>query len=208
MNYVFGFFCIRIGKQNNSLALQASGRHLQLDTFSTLAIIIGLIVLKITGLLFIDYLLAFLISLVILYNGYRIIKASLDGIMDKTDEKLLQHFVDVINQNRCSNWIDLHQLRVIKYGMMLHIDCHLTIPWYYTIRESQQTTKSLSRIIEKAFGDTIEISVHTDACCSFSCPICSMSACKHRQFPSEGNLIWTLEKMIDKRMYNAPKEVS
>ena len=83
INYLAGATCLTIGKRNKSLALQASGKHLQTDTFSTLAIIVGLLVMLVTKLYWLDKVIAFAMSLYIIYNGYKIIRESLAGIMDE-----------------------------------------------------------------------------------------------------------------------------
>lgn len=152
LNYIAGTVCIRIGKKNQSLALQASGKHLQTDTYSTLAIILGLLLMLFTGLAWIDKALAAVMSIYIMYNGYQIVRASLAGIMDEADMALLQRFVDVLNANRQENWIDLHNLRVIKYGITLHIDCHLTVPWYLNIHEAHQEIDQLGPLFARNLG--------------------------------------------------------
>ena len=138
INYVAGYFCLQIGKRNHSIALESSGKHLQLDTYSTIAIIAGLIAIIYTHWIWLDTAIALAVSCLILYNGYRIIRKSLAGIMDEADADLLQQFVVILNNNRSTNWIDLHNLRVIKYGSTLHVDCHLTVPWYLNIHEAHE----------------------------------------------------------------------
>ncbi|MBC7651671.1 MAG: cation transporter, partial [Deinococcales bacterium] len=99
INYAAGYICINIGKRNKSIALESSGRHLQLDTYSTLAIIIGLVVIIYTKWIWLDSIIAMAVSGLILYNGYRIIRKSLAGIMDEADGELLQQFVTILNNN-------------------------------------------------------------------------------------------------------------
>src|SRR5690606_32689660 len=67
------------------------------------------------------------------------------------------------NENRRKNWIDLHNLRIIKYGSVLHIDCHLTLPWHLNVREAQEESEALATLVRKEFGDSIELFVHIDA---------------------------------------------
>lgn len=196
INYVAGVICSNIGKRNNSLALQASGKHLQLDTFSTLIIIAALIVMLFTQLFWLDKVVAFVMSIFIIYNGYKIIRKSLAGIMDEADMELLQKLVSVLNVNRRPNWIDLHNLRVIKYGSVLHIDCHLTVPWYMNVIEAHAEVEALISLIKREFGDTIEMFVHTDACLEPSCPICLKENCYHRLHPFNHRVMWTLENII------------
>ncbi|TAE58827.1 MAG: cation transporter, partial [Bacteroidetes bacterium] len=123
INYVLGFLAVRMGKKNNSLALTASGKHLQSDTYSTLGIIAGLVLLYVTHLAWIDSAVAFLFAFLIMFTGYKIVRGSLAGIMDEADEALLDSLVTQLQAARRSNWIDLHNLRIIKYGSTLHLDC-------------------------------------------------------------------------------------
>lgn len=196
INFLAGTICLRIGKKNTSLALQASGKHLQVDTYSTLGIIAGLIVILLTGLNWLDKVIALGMSIVVMYNGYRIIRSSLAGIMDEADMKLLNQFLQVLNEHRRTNWIDLHNLRVIKYGALLHFDCHLTVPWYLNIHEAHLEIDQLEALIKKEFGDAIELFVHTDGCLPFSCTICTKTDCAVRQQPLKGKLVWTMQNII------------
>lgn len=200
LNFVAGTICLRLGKKNNSLALQASGKHLQIDTYSTLAIIAGLIIILFTKLYWLDKLIALVMSILIIYNGYKIIRSSLAGIMDEADMELLKKFIEVLNKNRSENWVDLHNLRVIKYGSLLHVDCHLTVPWYLNINEAHREIDRLSVLIKQEFGDMIELFVHTDGCLPFSCRICDKN-CDHRQDKFEQKLEWTLTNVISDKKH-------
>ncbi|MBV9986124.1 MAG: cation transporter [Chitinophagaceae bacterium] len=206
LNFIAGTICLQIGKRNNSLALRASGRHLQVDTYSTLGIIAGLVIILFTGLYWLDRLIALVMALVVVYNGYRILRASLAGIMDEADIQLLQRFVKVLNDNRRENWVDLHNLRVIKYGSLLHIDCHLTVPWYLNVREAHIEIDALDGLIKQEFGDAIELFVHTDGCLPFGCPICIKPDCAVREHVFEKRLEWTLENVVSNEKHRLERE--
>jgi cation diffusion facilitator family transporter len=203
VNFVAGIVCKKIGKQNNSIALQSSGKHLVVDTYSTIVIIAALVVMYFSGLLWLDKIVALLMSFVIMYNGYKIIRQSLAGIMDEADKELLSHLIKWLNQNRRENWIDLHNLRVIKYGSVLHIDCHLTVPWYLNVKEAHDEIEALAALIKKEFGDAIEMFVHSDACMNFSCNICTKENCNVRQHPFAKKIEWVLENVIPDKKHNA-----
>lgn len=196
LNFIAGTISRRVGARNKSLALEASGKHLQIDTYSTLAVIGGLVIMLLTRLYWLDKVIALVMSVIIILNGYRIIRASLAGIMDEADIKLLENFVEVLNIHRRANWVDLHNLRVIKYGPLLHVDCHLTVPWYLNVHEAHLEIDELELLIKKNFGDVMELFVHTDACLPFSCSICIKENCNVRQQPLKARLLWTLENVI------------
>lgn len=195
INYVAGYICIKTGKRNNSLALVASGKHLQTDTYSTIGIIIGLILLFFLKLWWIDSAVAILFAFVIIFTGYKIIRSSISGIMDEADTTLINQLVRMLNENRRENWIDLHNLRIIKYGGTLHIDCHLTLPWYLNIREANIEIDTLFEIVKKEFGQSMEIFVHSDGCNDFGCRICCKQNCNVRQHAFEKKIEWTVDNI-------------
>lgn len=195
INYVVGHFSIKNGKKNNSLALIATGKHMQSDTYATSGIVIGLILIYFTHQTWIDSLVAFIFALIIIVSGYKILRSSIAGIMDEADDELLEKMVAFCETSRRENWVDLHNLRFIKYGGTLHLDCHLTIPWFFNIHEGHKEIDELEKIVKDNFGDSVELFVHTDGCMDFSCKICSKTECPLRKHPFEKKINWTIENV-------------
>ena len=195
INFIAGTICLNIGRKNNSLALIASGKHLRTDTWSTLGIIIGLILLYFTKLQWLDSIVAIIFSCFIIYTGYKIIRTSIAGIMDEADIELLKKLVALLNANRKENWIDLHNVRMIKYGGTLHMDCHLTVPWYLNVREAHDEIEALAALVRNEFGETVELFVHSDDCREFSCRICYKKDCLVRLHEFENRVEWTIDNI-------------
>lgn len=196
VNYAMGFYCVRIGEKNQSMALTASGRHLQTDTLSTLGIIGGLVILYFTQWGWVDSAVALVFGLFIMYTGVKILNGSLAGIMDKADLGLLERMAQLLENNRAENWVDLHNMRVIKYGAVLHLDCHLTVPWYLNVQEAHQEIDQLASLVRTEFGESLELFVHNDGCLPFSCRLCNKSNCEKRQLPFEKKVTWTLDSIL------------
>ena len=196
VNFAVGAIAIHKGKQNNSMALHAGGKHLQSDTWSTLGIIVGLILIKYTGIALLDGVVSLIFATIILYTGYHILRGSIAGIMDEADMALLKNMIAWLGKCRQTNWIDLHNLRVIKYGGLLHVDCHLTVPWYINVNEAHLEIDALTTLIRAEFGESMEFFVHTDGCLESSCPICTKADCPVRKHPFEHRVEWTLANVI------------
>ncbi len=204
VNAFAGGICIKTGNKNNSPALIASGKHLLIGTYSILAIIAGLLLIMITHIDWLDKLIAFAMSIFIFYNGYKIIRTSLAGIMDEADLKLLNKFVTILNEERSENWVDLHNFRIIKYGSQLHIDCHLTVAWYLNVHEAHKEVDAIKKIFLQTFGDSLELFVHTDGCQPFSCSICFKEDCPKRKNIFTHKIDWTLQNIILNKKHNDP----
>jgi cation diffusion facilitator family transporter len=202
-NFAMGAICVQTGRKNNSLALISSGKHLHSDALSTVGILGGLILIYLTGILWLDSVVAFVFALFILYTGAKIIRSSVAGIMDESDNALLERLVVILDKNRRKNWVDLHNLRIIKYGSTLHVDCHVTVPWYLNVHEAHDEVENLGKIVRHEFGYSIELFVHTDGCLPISCPICIKDDCTVRQHPLQRRVIWTVENIQLDRKHQA-----
>lgn len=196
INYVVGYLTERRGNKANSMVLVAGGKHLKTDAYSTAGILVGLLLLYLTGQVWLDSAVAILFGAFICYTGYRILRASLAGIMDEADYELLKRIVRVLNDNRRENWIDIHNLRVIKYGNTLHIDCHLTVPWYLTVLEAHEEVEAVGALVREQIDPDIELFIHTDPCVEVSCPICTKTDCDVRRAPLRKRVEWDLDKVI------------
>lgn len=208
VNWLLGFVSLQQGRKNNSMALMASGRHLQTDTYSTAAIIAGLLLISVTGFTWIDGAVAIGFGLFIIYPGYKILRVSLAGIMDEADMELLEKMVDVLEKNRHHNWVDLHNLRVIKYGNVLHMDCHLTVPWYLNVNQAHQEIDELRKLVRTNFGESLELFAHSDGCRYFQCSICKKSDCPVRQHPFDGVIDWNLDNALRNKKHGEGRVAS
>ncbi len=196
INFLLGTYCIQIGKRNKSIALTASGRHLQSDTYTTLGIVVGLILIKLTGVKWIDSVSGIFFGGLILVQGYRIIRQTVAGIMDEADMELLLQVIKVLDENKLPVWIDLHNLRIIKYGPLMHLDCHLSVPWYFNVNEAHKAVDALEALVAQNFPHALEMFVHLDGCMPpDSCRVCPVEDCAERKRPFEERLEWTFENI-------------
>lgn len=204
VNFALGAWCIKKGKATHSLALQASGKHLQTDTLTTVGILVGLALISLTGWLWLDGAVALLFGIYILYTAIVILRAAMAGIMDEADESLIEQILLTLNANRRENWIDIHNLRIIKYGEILHIDAHLTVPWFLNVNEAHAEIDRLQALFAQT-NRPIELFIHTDGCIPASCAICTQQSCAHRQKPHERTIVWTVQTLIknQRHQYNS-----
>lgn len=197
LNFLLGSLMQRVGRQQHSITLQAGGKHLKMDALSSAGLVIGLFVLWMTELNWVDHAAAILFGIYILYSGYQLIRESLAGIMDEANYALVEKVVQVLEEGRRENWIDVHNLRIITYGADLHIDCHLTIPWYFDARTAHAEVKDLEELLAQAHPTDVEVFVHLDPCRPpTSCSLCAKRNCRERLADQEAHLEWTSELLM------------
>lgn len=195
VNYLLGYISIRKGEQENSLVLISSGKHLQSDTVTTLGVVISLIVVYFTRLYWLDSVVALLFGFYIIYIGYKIVRKSLSGIMDEQDPELLREIIKVLEENRRTEWIDVHNLKIQQFGASLHIDAHITLPWYYSLRDAHKEMEKMIILLAGRVKRNIEFNFHMDDCKPISCPVCRIADCPVREQDFIKKVTWTPENV-------------
>lgn len=201
INFLLGGILIFYGNKNNSIIMQADGKHLISDGVSTVGMIIGLSIIYFTNYFWLDNVVAIAFGIILFVTGWGILKKSVPGIMDEADMKVLEEIINVIQNNRQDNWIDLHNLRLIKYGSVYHVDCHMTMPWYFTVKEAHAENLKVEQLIQKYFGEKAEMFIHFDPCKTTSCKICKKSDCKVRENAFEKQLTWGLDNSLNQSQH-------
>lgn len=196
VNFGLGVITERYGKQHHSPTMVASGKHLKSDGYSSLGLIIGLAIVLLTNLVWLDSVIAILFGLLIGYTGIKEIRKSVAGIMDEADLKLLGKIIDHLDKERLPNWIDLHNMRVQKFGSQIHVDCHMTLPYFLTVKEGHDEVEKLENSVKSQFKEGFEIFIHTDPCTPSSCKLCLKDNCPVRQQGFEKRTKWSLGNVL------------
>lgn len=182
-NWIAGWYSIRMGRRYDSIALVAGGKHLQSDTWSTVGLVAGLLLLYFTRIPWIDSVLALIFGTLIGITGIRILRKTVGGLMDKADREVLERIVRLVSEHRQPEWIDVHNLKAIRYGSLLYVDCDLTLPWYYNIAQGHNACEALKDTLEKGFGGRMLVSIHSDSCQEKHCVHCPVCECPYRRSP-------------------------
>jgi len=196
INYIVGHICIKQGEKVKSPVLISGGEHLKTDTYSTLGILFGVVLIVITDFKWMDSVAALVFAIIIIITGYRIIRRSIGGIMDESDQAIIKEIIELLNKERKINWIDVHNMRVINYAGFYHIDCHLTVPYYISVNEAHTIMDSLTEVIDQHFNSRVEFFVHVDGCIEKQCNICNIANCSMRKSAFTGQIEWTYDNII------------
>lgn len=196
VNLGVGFLLIRSGKRLSSVALVGDGQHLYIDAMSTLISCLALVLVAATGNVLFDAGAALLLGVFIVVNGYRMIRRSVSGLMDESDVTTVEQVIQELQRYRQPQWIDVHNLRVLRYGADLHIDCHMQIPYYFSLEEVHTELNKIERLIRQHFDVDVEMFVHADPCTFAACSLCRMPECPVRQHAFTREIGWTLTNTV------------
>jgi cation diffusion facilitator family transporter len=196
LNYLVGWYSIRVGKKNNSIALISGGKHLQSDTYSSIGLVLGLLILFFTKIAWIDSAIGLLFGTIIILTGYRILKETTSNLMDEVDFKLISEIVRLLNKNRTDDWIDIHNLKLVKYGSSYHVNFDIILPWYMNICDAHNEGEKIKKIIIDNFADDIVFTIHNDDCRMSFCENCKKPDCRDRKNPFVTEIIFNTENLI------------
>lgn len=202
VNAILGYRLVRIGTRTGSLALTADGKHLLTDVYTSIGVVLGLILVYVTGWTVLDPLTACAVALNIIISGFRLIRQSVSHLLDAADERVLGSIVDSLQHIRRPEWIDLHHLRSWSSGNRHHIDFHLTLPRYWDLEQSHATETVVEEWVVEHLGGQGEVLIHLDPCTSHHCPFCQMPDCPVRRMPFRSALPWTVESSIADPMFH------
>jgi len=195
INGSLGYYMVWRGRSLRSITIEADGRHLLADMITSVALVIGLLLIHFTKIVWLDSALSILVALYILFSSYKLVRRSVSGLMDEADFGVVTEVIKVLNEKRRDEWIDIHNFRAQKYGNELHIDCHLTLPNYFDLNRVHLEVKLVDQLINSEVTQT-ELFIHTDPCIPECCHYCSMPNCPIRSEPKREEIAWTMDKII------------
>jgi cation diffusion facilitator family transporter len=202
LNYLIGWYSIKIGKKYNSIALISGGKHLQSDTYSSIGLVVGLVLLYFTKLAWLDSLIALIFGTIIILTGFKILKETTSSLMDKADFILIEQFGKIIDNNKSDEWIDIHNFKLVKYGNVFHINCDLVLPYNMQLDEAHEEGEKLKNLLVSKFPEDIVFNVHTDDCFKSYCKHCTKKNCKERKDEFETKITFDLESFTKERLEN------
>jgi cation diffusion facilitator family transporter len=180
-NGVMGFFIQLRGKYLYSEALRSSGTHLMTDAVTSVGVIISLFLVKLTGLVWVDSLVAVIFGFFLCFSGVKILIRSGYVLMDGLDKETLKVIAELFEKNYMPGVIDIHYTRVIRSGSYHHIDCHMVIPEFWSVAEAHTFSEKFESDFVIEYPIEAELRIHLDPCRRVYCENCEVADCPIRQ---------------------------
>ena len=195
LNLFLGFYLVKKGKLTNSIALVADGKHVLTDSITSLGVLVALIIVLITKYILLDPIMAIFVALNIIWTGYKLMRESFGGLMNETDKALLETITQKIIGIRKSFWIDIHHFRFWKSAERIFVDLHLTLPYYFTIKQSHQQEDEISELLT-TINPNAQVVIHMDYCDEALCKFCDFIECEVRKEPRSKVVDWNTDKLL------------
>lgn len=197
INGALGFYLKMRGKKLKSLALSGSGDHLISDFVTSLGLVVGLFLIKVTGFMWIDVAMAASIGILFAFTGFNLVKKSLSGLMDGEDLAMIKQLGKLFQKHAFPGIIRIHHTRVVRSGRYHHVDAHLVVPEFWSVEKAHDETVRFEKSVIKEYEFDGEMHLHLDPCRRAYCEVCDLGECPVRQEKFEKRLAFTLEELTD-----------
>jgi len=182
---------VAAGRRYDTPALVADGEHLRADAVTTLGVLIGLVLVRLTGLVVLDALVALAIAAWLLWTGGSLVRRALRGLMDEVDPERMAAVADGLEKARQPGWLAPHRARVHRLGPKSHVDIHLVAPRYWSLEQAHEVTERVEDALREVLGAQSEANVHMEPCTDMNCPRCDVEDCPIRAAAFAGRAPWT-----------------
>lgn len=162
MNGVLGFYLMRLGKRYHSLVLEADGKHILADCFTSLGVLLALVLTRLTGWIYFDPLLALLVGCNILWTGCKLLYNAFHGLMDRADAKLNKEIRAFLEKATRESGLCFHRLRHRNAGNRLMIEVHLLFPPDLSLFHAHELATHIESSVERAFDQPTELITHLE----------------------------------------------
>lgn len=163
VNFFVSRYLFRVAGETDSIALKADALHLSTDVLTSLGVMAGLVLIKITGLQIFDPLVAVLVALLIIKASYDLTKEAFSPLLDtKLPEEEEKDIINIIRRYQ-DNFVEYHKLRSRKSGSERHIDLHLVVPHNKPIKEVHLMCDQIEEEIEIRFSSS-QVLIHAEPC--------------------------------------------
>jgi cation diffusion facilitator family transporter len=195
VNAILGMFLLHIGRTHHSATLVASGEHVFSDFWTSAGVAIGLFLVQLTGIQWLDPLVALIVGLLLGFTGVKLVRRSVGGLLDEEDRELLETLLKIIQEYSPSGVIQVHHCRVIRSGRYHHIDAHAVVPEFWDVAIAHDRTEQFEREIMRIYPFQGELHLHVDPCRRAYCQHCDIAACPVRAKAFMQRRVFSIEEL-------------
>lgn len=162
VNLGLGGFLVWRGKKSNSLILVANGKHVLTDSWTSFGVVFGLMLTQFTGWLPFDPLIAIAVALNILWEGGKLVRQSVGGLMDEANPELEKLIHSVLETETKKRNLKYHELRYRDSGISVWIEFHLLFPKGTMLDDAHTLSTEIETTLSNSLKQKSHIVTHLE----------------------------------------------
>ncbi len=152
---------LKVARVTDSMALESNARNITADIYSSAGVLVGLTVIRFTGLNILDPIIALLISLIIFKTAYEVLKKSFGGLMDVSLPEAEENVVRAAITEHTGEVVSFHNLQTRKAGSRRYINLHLVMPKDISLEEAHRMCDHLEQDIKSKLPNA-SVTIHVE----------------------------------------------
>jgi cation diffusion facilitator family transporter len=144
---------LRAGRRYRSLTLTADGRHLMTDVWTSAGVVVGVLIVALTGIERLDPVVAFLVGLNIVWTGWKLIRESTEGLMDISMSQEDNRAIADILAGFVTREVHFHALRTRESGHHRFAEVHVLVPGAWTVQQGHDLVEEIEDAVHEGFGE-------------------------------------------------------
>jgi len=160
-NAACAWVMLRAARVHRSITLEADARHLLTDVWTTVGVVIGVILVQVTGILRLDPIIAIAVAIQILWTGFVLITRSFHGLMDRAVPDADRAVIIEVLEKLRHEGADYHALRTRESGAKSFVDVHVLVPGRMSVQEAHDLAESLENDIRSRLPH-VEVLTHLE----------------------------------------------
>lgn len=161
VNAVWAWALMRWGRAWRSPALIADARHVFADVVTSVGVLVGVGAVWVTGYPILDPAVAALVALNILWSGWRMVRDSVDGLMDRAAPQEMVGQIRTLISQHGAGALEAHDMRTRSAGQATFIDFHLVVPGAMTVEDSHAICDRVERALETTIAGAV-VTIHVE----------------------------------------------
>lgn len=162
INLAVAFVLLREGKKSHSITLIADGRHLMTDVWTSVGVLFAIGLVKLTGWLILDPIIAMLVALNIVWTGYRLMQQSARGLIDTAIPSEERQQIETIFDHYRQNGIEFHSLMTRQAGQRKFISVHILVPGEWTVQKGHDLLEIIEARVRDHFPFPVTVFTHLE----------------------------------------------
>ncbi|MDW8278036.1 MAG: cation diffusion facilitator family transporter [Anaerolineales bacterium] len=158
INLVVAQILIKAGRKYESITLEADGKHLMTDVWTSVGVIGGLALVAFTGWTMLDPIVALLVAVNIVWTAIDLLRRSVNGLMDASLPASEQQVIETVMAQYRTRQVEFHALRTRQAASRRFLSVHMLVPGSWTVHDAHHIAEDFERDLRAALGDAI---VHT-----------------------------------------------
>ncbi|MEI2818768.1 MAG: cation diffusion facilitator family transporter [Marmoricola sp.] len=161
INGLVAWKLINVGREERSITLTADGKHLLTDVWTSVGVVLGVMLVALTGWLRLDPIIAFLVGLNIIWTGYHLISQSVDGLMDRAFPTEDADAVVATLEEFATSEVHFHGVRTREAGHQRFISMHMLVPGEWSVQRGHDLAEQVEARLGERF-EHVDVDVHIE----------------------------------------------